>query len=160
LSASGDSAIIEVQQWMNRVSLDSIGEGGFSHSFEATSNPSVESPIQIAFNTFATTRPTVSSVVVFLLQPIFPFLFRLPTGWNKVWRALKETMKSIGEELLERNRTVEGAAKEKSIMGLLSTCPTLFFWMKISDCTNFCSQGRGFRISSPNDRKGNPGAGR
>jgi hypothetical protein len=119
-SSGASHTTIEVQQWMNHISLDSIGYAGFSHTFNSLSNPSSTSPIQLAFNSFSTTKPSVVSMITMLLSCIFPIMLKAPTNYGRVIRRLKETTGKIGEALLTRTRMAVDKAEEKSIIGLLS----------------------------------------
>ncbi|KAF8173836.1 hypothetical protein K438DRAFT_131117 [Mycena galopus ATCC 62051] len=47
LESTSDGAIIEVEEWMNRVALDSIGIAGFSHDFRYLDGQ--QSPVTAAF---------------------------------------------------------------------------------------------------------------
>ncbi|KAG5732602.1 Cytochrome P450 4F12 [Termitomyces sp. T112] len=120
-SSSGDGAIIDIQKWMNHVSLDSIGIAGFGHDFGSLDGkvPSVVRVFEL-MNTGSSTL----SLFVFLLSSVLPFIFNFPTNDNRQWSELHIAMKSIADDLLERTRREsEGLLREKieekSIIGLL-----------------------------------------
>jgi hypothetical protein len=120
IDSSGSShTVIEVQQWMNRISLDSIGHAGFSHAFDTLSNPSFASPIQLAFDSF-TTKPSLGSIIAFTLARIFPVMSKAPTNFGRIVKNFKEVTGEIGKGLLARMRMEADKADEKSIIGLLS----------------------------------------
>lgn len=120
IESTGDTnSVIEVQQWMNRISLDNIGHAGFSHAFNALSNPSVQSPIQVAFDSFYTTKPSRASTLTFLFARAFPIMLKAPTNWDGVMKRLRETTREIGEGLLKRTKCDGDRVEEKSIIGLL-----------------------------------------
>ncbi|KAK2462255.1 hypothetical protein APHAL10511_005751 [Amanita phalloides] len=66
---SNDEAVIDVQKWMNRITLDSIGIAGFGHDFKALEGH--QSPVIKVFESFNTLRNS-SQRFFFLLGPIFP----------------------------------------------------------------------------------------
>jgi hypothetical protein len=105
---------------MNRVSLDNIGHAGFSHAFNSLSNPSSPSSIQVALDSFSTTKPSLSAIVAFVLARAFPIMLKAPTNWGGVLKKFNETTKEIGEKLLARTRNEGNNIEEKSIIGLLS----------------------------------------
>ena len=119
-SSGASHTIIEVQQWMNRIPLDSIGHAGFSHAFNSLSNPSSTSPIQLAFDSFSITKPSLTSISTLLLGCIFPIVLKAPTNYGRIMRIFKETTGKISEGLMTRTRMAADKAEEKSIIGLLS----------------------------------------
>jgi hypothetical protein len=104
-------------------SLDAIGIAGFGHDFHALDGK--ESAVVDVFDSFASGDTSLLSHFVFLMGPVFPILQKLPTRQNLTFRKLRTTMRSIADELLERNRREKagkgGVGEEKSIIGLLST---------------------------------------
>ncbi|KAF9478457.1 cytochrome P450 [Pholiota conissans] len=121
LEAGSGSAIIDVQTWMNHISLDAIGIAGFGHDFHALDGK--ESAVVDVFDSFASGDTSLLSHFVFLMGPVLPILQKLPTKQNLTFRKLRATMRSIADELLERNRREKagkgGVSEEKSIIGLL-----------------------------------------
>jgi len=119
LESGSDGTIIEVQHWMNRVSLDSIGIAGFSHDFHSLDG--VRSSVVETFESFETSNISFFSGIVFILAIFFPFLTRLPTQRNKLLSKLRLTMSDIARELLEKTRKEkEGDVdSDKSVIGLL-----------------------------------------
>lgn len=120
-SSTGDGAVIDVQKWMNHVSLDSIGIAGFGHDFG-----SLDGKHPAVVEVFESMKPGTSALshFVFLLGPVIPFLLRLPIGDNRIWAKLHATMGEIADELLERTRKEKQGllgekAEEKSVIGLL-----------------------------------------
>ena len=71
-SSSADDIVIDVQRWMNRVSLDSIGVAAFSHDFESLKGKRPE--LTEIFDSFGTTSPSKLSTAIFMLATIFPIL--------------------------------------------------------------------------------------
>ncbi|KAK7014458.1 hypothetical protein VNI00_019352 [Paramarasmius palmivorus] len=114
-----DGLIIDVQNWMNHISLDSIGIAGFSHDFGSLDGK--PSAIVDAFESIGSSKPSPVGTVIFLLSFVFPFLNSLPTERSRMLMSLKRSMREIADVLLERSRQAreEGGAEDKSIIGLL-----------------------------------------
>ncbi|KAL5488446.1 hypothetical protein ACEPAI_6564 [Sanghuangporus weigelae] len=106
-SSDADEAIIDVQKWMNCVSLDSVGIAGFGHDFGALHGK--HSTIEEVFDSFGTAPPM--SMVVMLLGQVIPILLKLPTTRGNMMMKLHDTMGDVSEQLLERSR------KEKALGG-------------------------------------------
>ncbi|KAG5651862.1 hypothetical protein H0H81_007142 [Sphagnurus paluster] len=121
-STDDQGVVIDVQKW-----LDSIGAGGFSHDFGSLKGHI--SPIAAAFHTFNNVKPSPTIIVWFLLTSVFPFLGRLPNEYTTGFVKLRESVRAIADELLERARLEkeanlsEGAA-DKSIIGSLARSET------------------------------------
>ncbi|KAF8075757.1 cytochrome P450 [Lyophyllum atratum] len=120
-TSTGAGAVIEVQKWMNHISLDSIGIAGFGHDFG-----SLDGKHPAVVEIFESMKPGTSALshFIFLLGPVIPFLLRLPIGDNKIWAKLRATMGEIADELLDRTRkekqgSVAEKREEKSVIGLL-----------------------------------------
>ncbi|KAG6849383.1 hypothetical protein H0H93_008938 [Arthromyces matolae] len=125
-STSADSMMIDVQTWMNHVSLDSIGIAGFGHDF-GTLNGKVPAVVRVFESMNTGSSPF--SILIFLLSQVFPFLLSVPTSDNKQWAELNKAMAQIADDLLERTRkeregSLDGKSEEKSIIGQLTTDPT------------------------------------
>ncbi|KAG5637283.1 hypothetical protein H0H81_005117, partial [Sphagnurus paluster] len=114
--------VIDVQQWMNYVSLDSIGAGGFSHDFGSLKGDI--SPVAAAFDSFSDVKPSPMIILSFLLASIVPLLNRIPNERTAGFIKLRESVKAIANDLLERARlekeaNVSEGAADKSIIGSL-----------------------------------------
>ncbi|TFY51287.1 hypothetical protein EVJ58_g10649 [Rhodofomes roseus] len=118
---SGDKAVIDVERWMNYVSLDTIGIAGFSHDFGTLLGK--PSAVANTFNDFANLKPSLlGGAMQFVVGMVFPWVTKLPTDFRKLIDRLNEGMGEIAEELLENSRKEsEGKIKteDKSIIGLL-----------------------------------------
>ncbi|RPD62175.1 cytochrome P450 [Lentinus tigrinus ALCF2SS1-7] len=119
---SVDSALIDVQNWMNHVSLDSIGIAGFSHDFGSLEgkHPAVAE----VFDAMGQLKPSPITAIVILFGNVFPFLWRLPTETRRLQTKLNHAMEEIAVPLLENTRKEmrglgEKGKEEKSIIGLL-----------------------------------------
>ncbi|KAK7023648.1 hypothetical protein VNI00_016610 [Paramarasmius palmivorus] len=111
-----NGVIIEVQAWMNRVAIDSIGIAGFSHDFGALDGK--VSPVVAAFESLGSARPSTLARINFLLSSVIPVLSYIPTERSRMFEELKRSMRAIADVLLERSR--KAISDEKSIIGLLS----------------------------------------
>ncbi|KAF9256569.1 cytochrome P450 [Marasmius fiardii PR-910] len=109
-----DGEIIEVQEWMNHVALDSIGIAGFSHDFGSLDGK--PSGVVEAFESLGTAPPTRSGRILFLLSFVFPWLFYVPTERTTKLLELRKSMNEIANEMLSKSRRV---GEDNSIIGLL-----------------------------------------
>ncbi|KZT67044.1 cytochrome P450 [Daedalea quercina L-15889] len=119
-SEVGGSAVINVQGWMNHVSLDTIGIAGFSHDFGTLHGK--HSTVASTFDAFGTLKPTLLGGMQFIIGLVFPWVLKIPTPFRKLVNKLNTHMGEIAQELLENTRKEsEGESKteEKSIIGLL-----------------------------------------
>ncbi|KAL4068755.1 cytochrome P450 [Scleroderma yunnanense] len=99
-----DTSIIEVQNWMNHISLDSVGNAGFSHDFGSLDGR--PSSITKLFDAFVapSKRSAIYDVITLFLH-MFPVLVTfLPTPMVKLFGEMEVTMQGICEKLLERTR--------------------------------------------------------
>ncbi|OSX60761.1 hypothetical protein POSPLADRAFT_1075248 [Postia placenta MAD-698-R-SB12] len=122
IAAEGDdSAIIEVQAWMNHVSLDSIGIAGFSHDFGTLHGK--HSTVAETFDSFSSLKPTLIGVAVFIVGLAFPrVMMRIPTAFRMLVKQLNASMSEVADDLLANTRKEsegEDKAEDKSIIGLL-----------------------------------------
>ncbi|CCL99011.1 uncharacterized protein FIBRA_01019 [Fibroporia radiculosa] len=119
-SGSEDWAIIEVQNWMNNVSLDSVGIAGFSYDFGTLHGK--YSAVADSFASFGTLKPTLLGAVTFIVGLALPILTKIPTDFRILVKRLNASMGEIADELLANMRKEsEGEVKteDKSIIGLL-----------------------------------------
>jgi cytochrome P450 len=121
-SKDGD-AIIEVQNWMNHISLDTIGIAGFSHDFGSLDGK--RASVTEVFDTFGNNQQASAvNRVLFLLASAFPILLKIPTKRRILIKKLRVSMEQISNDLLIRSRrekgvNMSGREEEKSIIGLL-----------------------------------------
>jgi len=117
---SSDSAVIEVQEWMNHVSLDSVGIAGFSHDFGTLHGK--HSTVAHVFDAFTNTKPSLLGAATFTLGLVFPVMTKIPTAMRRLIRQLNFSMGEIADELLANTRKEsagEVKTEDKSIIGLL-----------------------------------------
>ncbi|KAH8798027.1 cytochrome P450 [Flagelloscypha sp. PMI_526] len=117
------TAIIEVQEGMNRISLDGIGAAGFGHHFN-----SIEGQDSAVGNLFRETGKLDLTIADSLdLLPNIPFpriLTKIPTPLNRLMETSRNALSDIAEKLMSRTKQEtksfgEHSATEKSIIGLL-----------------------------------------
>ncbi|KAH0826176.1 cytochrome P450 [Lanmaoa asiatica] len=100
-SSGGGSSLIEVQNWMNHISLDAIGLGGFSHNFGALEGKHAQ--VTEVFDSFgASPRSSAVNNGLFLLAQAFPFLTQIPTSRRRLMQNLNVAMEEISNVLLIR----------------------------------------------------------
>ncbi|OJT02316.1 11-oxo-beta-amyrin 30-oxidase [Trametes pubescens] len=121
--ASVDSAMIDVQKWMNHVSLDSVGIAGFSHDFGSLEGK--HSAVADVFDRMGHIKPSPITAAAFFFGNTFPFLWRIPTPMRRLQMQLNRSMEEIATVLLENTRremqgTAEKGHEDKSIIGLLN----------------------------------------
>ncbi|KAK2463856.1 hypothetical protein APHAL10511_004161 [Amanita phalloides] len=119
---STDEAIIDVQKWMGRITLDSVGIAGFGHDFKALEGQ--ESPIFKVFQSFNTLRSGGARRLFILLGPIFPQIVNMPTERSRMFRRMRKATSEIASHLLEdsvREKESSQNIRDESILGLLGT---------------------------------------
>ncbi|KAG1876043.1 cytochrome P450 [Suillus tomentosus] len=114
-----DYAVIDVQQWMNHISLDSAGIGILSHDFGALDGNG--SDVEHVLNAFsASVDPSHS---LFILGQTFPCIMKLPWPRTKFSQKLHLTVGQICQEMLSRRRKEKETGgtdeRDKSCLGLL-----------------------------------------
>ncbi|KAJ7250417.1 cytochrome P450 [Mycena rebaudengoi] len=122
LESTSDGAIIEVEHWMNRIALDSIGLAGFSHDFRYLDGH--KSPVAMAFDALQEQGTNILFNLIFIMSRSFPFVLNLPTKQLLLFRNLNHSLSNIAQRLLENaRREKQGAVAEeftdKSVIGLL-----------------------------------------
>lgn len=114
-----DCAVVDVQQWMNHISLDSAGIGILSHDFGVLDGN--DSEVAHVLNAFSSAA-NVSHNLVILAQR-FPFIMKLPLPRTQFSQKLSLTVGKICEDMLSRTRKEKetGGAdqRDKSCLGLL-----------------------------------------
>ncbi|EIW78658.1 cytochrome P450 [Coniophora puteana RWD-64-598 SS2] len=118
IETADNGAMIEVQGWMNHISLDSIGLAGFSHDFEALDGK--KSTIGDILD-MLDSKPSKTIMLLFMLGFIFPWLINLPVERNRMLARLNESMEKISLELLDQTRREKEhiGVETRSVLGLL-----------------------------------------
>ncbi|KAG2127115.1 cytochrome P450 [Suillus clintonianus] len=113
------SAVIDVQQWMNHITLDSLGIAVLSHDFGALHGH--QSDVQYVLN--AASSASNASPDLAVLAQIFPSVLRLPLPHTRFFKKLAVSLGKICNETLSRTRKAKeaGAAEQgdKSCLNLL-----------------------------------------
>ncbi|KAJ7607794.1 cytochrome P450 [Mycena polygramma] len=110
-----EGTMIEVQQWMNHISLDTIGLAGFSHDFGTLSGQT--SVVGTAFDSVGS-KPSLFDTAVFMLTLIWPIFENIPTGRRAMLDQLSKTMHGLADKFVATG-TPGGLAADKSVIGLL-----------------------------------------
>ncbi|KAF8992923.1 cytochrome P450 [Cyathus striatus] len=112
--APNQQALIDVQDWMNRLSLDTMGISGFSHEFSSLEG--TKSAVSETMNMFNETKTTGLSLVAYLIQTYIPIFARIPTRWNKLTWDFNNASRSIVESVLMKFKkdSKEGQEQWKS----------------------------------------------
>ncbi|KAJ6487643.1 cytochrome P450 [Mycena sanguinolenta] len=122
-SGPSEGTSIEVQKWMNHISLDTIGLAGFAHDFGALSGKA--STIAKAFDEIGS-KPSFLDTVSLMLSLIFPFFSMgvIPTARGSLINQLRKEMLALGDKFLE---TPGDVTTDKSVIGLLGMRINLCF---------------------------------
>ncbi|KAG2039485.1 cytochrome P450 [Suillus americanus] len=120
-SKEGDT-VIEVQNWMNHISLDTIGIAGFSHDFGSLDGK--RASVTEVFDTFGNNqKASAGNKVVILFASAFPIITKIPNKRRNLVKKLGVVMEEISNDLLIRSRrekdvNMSEKDEEKSIIGL------------------------------------------
>ncbi|KAJ7688249.1 cytochrome P450 [Mycena rosella] len=122
LETTSDGGIIEVQEWMNRIALDSIGIAGFSHDFHYLDGQN--SAVTAAFKALQIAETSFLSKLMFILSLTFPFLMNIPTPRMRLFWELRRSLNVIAERLYANTRSekdgdVAEELTDQSVIGLL-----------------------------------------
>ena len=103
---------------MNRVSLDSVGAAGFSHSFGTLYGK--HSDIAEHFESFNTLPPpNTLSLIVPLLAPVIPLLTWIPTLRSKLSKELHNSIARVAKVLLDRSRSEKAEIRQEAGMSII-----------------------------------------
>ncbi|KAI0730033.1 cytochrome P450 [Fomitopsis betulina] len=118
---SSDAAVIDVERWMNNVSLDTIGIAGFSHDFGTLVGR--QSAVASTFAAFADTKPSLlGGGMQFVIGLVFPWVLSLPTDFRRLVDRLHGSVARIARDLVENaNRESAGlvTTEDKSLISVL-----------------------------------------
>ncbi|KAG1803010.1 cytochrome P450 [Suillus variegatus] len=113
-------AVIDVQQWMNHISLDSVGIAVLSHDFGALDGN--DSDVGHILNAFGSSTSFSSNLLI--LAQNFPFILKLPLPVIRFSLKFRLIIGKICHETLSRtrkeNETGGAEQRDKSCLGLLS----------------------------------------
>ncbi|KAK0227136.1 cytochrome P450 [Armillaria nabsnona] len=112
LEASDGTSTIDVQNWMNRISMDSIGIAGFSHDFGA-----IDGKPQM-FDELDLSKGAAFFALMIIVGTKFPAVLRLPSKKKDALAAMNGVFSDIADRLLAKAKE-HGNDDDKSVMGLL-----------------------------------------
>ncbi|KAI6037481.1 cytochrome P450 [Pisolithus marmoratus] len=102
----GRSVVLDVQKWMNFVSLDSFGIAGFSYDFGSLDGKP-NAMISVLDTLGAPSSQNVWDNSVFLLALVFPIVLNVPTSRGKILAKLRARLSEICDVIIDE------AVKEK-----------------------------------------------
>ncbi|KAI6103762.1 cytochrome P450 [Pisolithus croceorrhizus] len=121
--SGGESAVIEIQDWMNHISLDTIGMAGFSHEFGSLDGkPATIQKVFSAFDTSA--KQSFIDIAVVLFAEVFPVFSYIPVSCVQSLSDMQATLSGVAKKLLDRmekekkDGVIDGK-EDKSIIGVL-----------------------------------------
>ncbi|KAI6097902.1 cytochrome P450 [Pisolithus sp. B1] len=122
IDANGSgSVVLDVQKWMNYVSLDAFGIAGFSYDFDSLGGtPNSMISVLDAFAAPSAPQSFWDKSVLFLSN-FFPFALNVPTSRGKMLDELRARMSEICDLLIDNaTKEHEGASNEQvPTIGLL-----------------------------------------
>ncbi|KIM51238.1 hypothetical protein SCLCIDRAFT_1224714 [Scleroderma citrinum Foug A] len=121
-ASNGDSSIIDVQNWTNHISLDSIGLAGFSHNFGSLEGKT--SPVSTVLDGIGSSPRSKLNAGFFALSQVLPVLVHYPTKRTMLIQELPQELSKISEELLNKSKKEKEAGIidgniDRSVVGLL-----------------------------------------
>lgn len=117
-ASENGEAVIDVQDWMNHVSLDSVGVAGFSHDFGTLEGK--HSTIAEVFDSFGKLKLSFFQILIFILSGGLPFIAHTPSMRKTLVKKFSIATDEISREMLERTRMEKDEGKDDhSIIGLL-----------------------------------------
>ncbi|KAF8632084.1 hypothetical protein AX15_002060 [Amanita polypyramis BW_CC] len=119
LFESSSKVTIDVQKWMNKITLDSIGIAGFGYGFKSLEGH--RHRIIDALDDFGQV-PEPSFVLVYLLGSVLPQVADIPVKRIRVFKKVQEIVKDLAAELqddFQKGMQDLGVVKDQSILGLL-----------------------------------------
>lgn len=117
-SSSSDESTIEIQEWMNHMSLDAIGMAGFSHDFESLKGKSP--PVVAALDSFGDVNQDIPTFIILVLGHIFPsLLVKVPTKRQMTMKSVSASIGSLAGGLIESARVEKDQSTDRSIIGML-----------------------------------------
>ncbi|KAI6101624.1 cytochrome P450 [Pisolithus croceorrhizus] len=114
----GDSVVLDVQKWMNYVSLDAFGIAGFSYDFNSLNGK--PNPMISVLDSFADGMPqSAFSVAVAVLILFFPIAMHIPTQRNQMFDRLHKRMTELCDALIDNANANRDASEHASTINLL-----------------------------------------
>lgn len=122
LFESNHEIVVDVQQWMHRMTLDVIGIAGFGHDFKAGNGD--QSAVTEAYDAIYKIEDPQAYQYFYLLGLQFPQIVNLPLKSAKIYHRLRGAFRDIAFHLLDSAGTtnetsVSDTVKDRSIIGSL-----------------------------------------
>ncbi|KAH8823452.1 cytochrome P450 [Flagelloscypha sp. PMI_526] len=119
IDANGDEAVVDIHDWMNRISFDSIGIAGFGHDFNSLDGQ----PFAIA-DLFGANLNFIffDALDVIPSIPIPNFITKFPLSLNKFMAGFRNTMCTCAHGLLSRTKKDAEALGEHSVVEKTAIC--------------------------------------
>ncbi|KAF8701271.1 hypothetical protein AX14_000487 [Amanita brunnescens Koide BX004] len=117
---SSDEVVIDIQKWMNAITLDSIGIAGFNYDFKSIDGH--DHPVNRVFHHFNDGDSNHARRFIDVIGPIFPFMHLIPSRTTQLFGDLKKAAGTIALELIknsEKEQDGSGGTKDHSILGML-----------------------------------------
>ncbi|EIW83459.1 cytochrome P450 [Coniophora puteana RWD-64-598 SS2] len=114
-----DGAIIEVQQWMSRISLDIIGLAGFGHDFGTLEGK--ESEVADALQSTASLNMSKLQLAFIALMLFLPYSDKLPNPAFTPLAKLNQSLDHIATLLLDNAQGGYSSPEVKSLLEVLAT---------------------------------------
>ncbi|KAH8834583.1 cytochrome P450 [Flagelloscypha sp. PMI_526] len=123
LDANGGQAILNIQDWNDRISLDIMGLAGFGNEFNSIDGHS-STVADLLRATATVDLKILDALDLFPGIPIPAWLDNIPTQLNKLIKSFRKTMSEGADELLSRTKQEtkalgEHSAADMSLIGLL-----------------------------------------
>ncbi|KAI6127348.1 cytochrome P450 [Pisolithus croceorrhizus] len=117
-ASGGDSVVLDVQKWMNYVSLDSFGIAGLSYDFNSLNGK--PNPMISVLDSFAEGVPqSAFSIAVAVLILFFPIAMHIPTHRNQMFDRLHRQMTELCDALIDNANANRDAGEHVSTINLL-----------------------------------------
>ncbi|KAJ7473726.1 cytochrome P450 [Mycena galericulata] len=98
------AATIDVLEWLRRTTLDVIGEAGFNYEFDALHEKGQSNELNKAFNELLHSPSSQWDAGFRRAQSIIPFLKLLPVPGSRNLRKTRDTMNSIGKQIISTSK--------------------------------------------------------
>ncbi|KZT51819.1 cytochrome P450 [Calocera cornea HHB12733] len=96
--------VLDVDPWINAISLDSIGAAGFGYDFHSTSGS--KPVIQRLLDVFGSTRQSPLTLLILSLIHVFPWLTYLPSNRTEFRKKLRGAMTDVAVGVMEERHKV------------------------------------------------------
>ncbi|ETW77079.1 cytochrome P450 monooxygenase 80 [Heterobasidion irregulare TC 32-1] len=113
-------AKVDVNAWLNKVTLDIIGLAGFNYAFHALNPEDTPNELHTSIRKMLQNPQGFRSPLP-ILKALFPPLRLIPSERDRTVRAARQTMERVGQQLLAEKKAAKGATsaavEKKNIQG-------------------------------------------